>query len=119
MFYKMKIALCSDYLASLVPATVGSGTAYPLRNSSDIQTLHHNSRLYFTSFMPSAVCDWNELPEPTRNSPSLNIFKNSLKSNLITPPQYYNTSKRLGQIYHTRLKTACSPLTQHLHSKYS
>ena len=48
---------------------------------------------------------------------ALNIFKNSLKSNLITPPRYYNTGKRLGQIYHARPRTACSPLRQHLHSK--
>ena len=117
MFYKMKNGLCPDYLVSLVPATVGSASTYPLRNSSDLQTLHTNSRLYYTSFLPSAVRDWNELPEQTRNSPSLNIFKNSLKSNLIIPPRYYNTGKRLGQIYHARLRTACSPLRQHLHSK--
>ena len=104
----MKNGLCPDYLASLVPATVGSASTYPLRNSSDLQTLH-------SSFLPSAVRDWNELPEQTRNCPSLNTFNNSLKSNLITPPRYYNTGKRLGQIYHARLRTACSPLCQHLH----
>ena len=95
MFYKMKNGLCS----------------------SDLQTLHTNSRHYYTSLLPSAVRDWNQLPEQTRNSPSLNIFKNSLKSNLITPPRYYNTGKILGQIYHARLRTACSPLREHLHSK--
>ena len=100
-----------------MPATIVSASTYPLRNSSDLQTLHTNSRLYYTSFLPSAVRDWNELPEQTQNSPSLNIFKNSLKSILITPPPYYNTGKRLGQIYHARLRTAYSPLRQHLHSK--
>ena len=90
---------------------------YHLRNLSDLQTLHTNSCLYYTSFLPSAVGDWNELPEQTRNSQSRNIFKNRLKSNLITPPRNYNTSKRLGQIYHTRLRTACSSLRQHLQSK--
>ena len=54
MFYKMKNGLCPDYLVFLVPATVGAST-YPLRSSSDLQTLHTNSRLYFTSFLPSAV----------------------------------------------------------------
>ena len=48
MFYKMKNGLCPDYPASLVPATVGSALTYPLRNSSDLQTLHTNSRLYYT-----------------------------------------------------------------------
>ena len=57
MFYKMKKGLCPDYLASRVPATVGSASTYPLRNSSDLQTLYTNSRLYYTSFLPSAVRD--------------------------------------------------------------
>ena len=48
MFYKMKNGLCPDYLASLVPATVDSGSANHLRNSSDLQTLHTNSRLFYT-----------------------------------------------------------------------
>ena len=117
VFYKMKNGLCPHYLASLVSATVGSASTYPLRNSSDLQTLQTNSRLYYTSFLPSAVRDWNILQEQTRNSPSLNILKNRLKPNLIIPPRYYNTGKRLGQIYHARLRTACSPLRQHLHSK--
>ena len=82
----MKNGLCPDYLASLVPAIVGSASKYPLRNSSDLQTLHTNSRLYYTPFLPSAVRNGNELPEQTRNSPSLNIFKNRLNSNLIIPP---------------------------------
>ena len=118
MFYKMNNSLCPDYLASLVPATGGSASTNPLCNASDLQTLHTNSRLYYTSLSPSAVGDWNELPKQTRNSPSLNILKNRLKTNLITPPRYYNTGKRLGQIYHARLRTACSTLRHHLHSKH-
>ena len=117
MFYKTKDGLCPGYLTSLVPATVGSASKYPLRNSSDLQTLHTNSRHYYTSLLPSAVCDWDELPEQTRNSPSLNIFKNSLKSNLIHHPDTITQVKILGQKYHARLRTACSSLRQHLHSK--
>ena len=78
MFYKIKNGLCPDHLASLVPATVGCASTYPLRNSSALQTLHTNSRLYYTSFLPSAVRVLNANPEQTPNSPSLNIFKNSL-----------------------------------------
>ena len=59
----MKNGICPDYLASLAPATVGSASTHPLSNSSDLQTLHTESRLYNTSFLPSAVWDWNELPE--------------------------------------------------------
>ena len=116
MFYIMKNGLCPDYITSLVPVTVGSASTYPLRNSSDLQTFHTDFRLYYTSFLPSAVRDWNELPEQTRNPPSLNIFRKRLKSDLIIP-RFYNAGKRIGQIYHARLRTACSPLRRHLHSK--
>ena len=55
-----------------------------------------------------------------------NIFNNaraqmldSLKSEiqLDYTSRYYNTGKILGQIYHARLRNACNPLRQHLHSK--
>ena len=71
----MKNGLCPDYRVSLVPATVGSASTYPLRNSSDLQTLHANSRLYYTPFLPSAVRDWNKLPEQIRNFPTLTSSK--------------------------------------------
>ena len=118
MFYKMKNGLGPDYLASLVPATVGSASTFPLRISPDLQTLHANSRLCYTSFLPSAVRDWDELPEQTQYPPSLlKHLQNRLNSNLISPSLYYNKGKRLGQKYHARLRTACSPLRLHLHSK--
>ena len=33
------------------------------------------------------------------------------------PPKFYFTGKRLGQIYHARLRTNCSSLNLHLFSK--
>ena len=102
MFYKMKNGLCHDYFTSLVPATVGNASTYPLRNSADLPATYTDSRLYYTSFLPSVVVDWNKLPEQTLNSPTLNIFKNRLNSNLSTPRGYYNTGKRFGQIYEPR-----------------
>ena len=67
--------------------------------------------------MPSAVREWNELPEQTRDSCSLNIFKTRINPNTEKPPRYYFIGKRLGQIYHARLRTNCSSLRQHLFSK--
>ena len=40
LFFKMVNALSPEYLASLVPPTVGSLTPYPLRNATNIQTIH-------------------------------------------------------------------------------
>ena len=110
----LSFLLWPDHLASLVPATVGSASTYPLGNSSDLQTLHTNYCLYYTSFLPSVARDWNERSEQTRNSP---IYQNRLNFTLSAPPRYYNTCKRLGQIYQARLRLACSPLRQHMYSK--
>ena len=33
------------------------------------------------------------------------------------PPKYYNEGNRLAQIFHSRLRTNCNALNQHLHSK--
>ena len=117
LFYKMQNGLSPDYLTSLVPPTVGSTSSYPLRNASDLQTINAGSQSYYNSFLPSVVRDWNELPAQTRESASLNIFKNKLNNDMVTPPRYYNTGKRLGQILHARLRTKCSALRQHLYSK--
>ena len=117
LFYKMQNDLTPNYLHSLVPATVGSASSYPLRNANNLQTVRANSQLYYYSFLPSTVRDWNELPEQTRNSQTLNIFKYRLNANLSKPPSYYNVGKRIDQIYHARLRTSCSSLRQHLSSK--
>ena len=113
----MQNGLSPGYLISLVPPTVGSTSSYPLRNASDLQTINASSQSYYNSFLPSVVRDWNELPAQTRESASLNIFKNKLNNDMVTPPRYYNTDKRLGQILHARLRTKCSALRQHLYSE--
>ena len=57
MFYKMKNGLCPYYLASLVPATVGSASTYPLRNYSDLRTLHTNSclKIHLSCLLQSVI----------------------------------------------------------------
>ena len=109
--------LCPDYLSSLVPPTVGNNTAYGLRNASDYKYIRSNTQLYYNSFLPSVVRDWNELPHTTRNAPSISAFKRSLNSTLFSVPRFYLGGKRIGQIYHSRLRLDCNSLNHHLFSK--
>ena len=117
LFHKMINGLCPDYLSSLVPPTVGNNTAYSLRNASDYKCIRSNTQLYYSSFLPSVVRDWNELPYTTRNAPSISSFKRSLNSTLIVVPLFYLDGKRIGQIYHSRLRMDCNSLYHHLFSK--
>ena len=113
----MQNGLSPNYLSSLVPPTVGSTSTYPLRNSRNLHTIRTNSQLYSNSFLPYAIRDWNKLPEEIRSAPSLSAFKDKLNRNLRVPPKFYFTGKRLGQIYHARLRTNCSSLHLDLFSK--
>lgn len=63
------------------------------------------------------IREWNELSEVTRNLPSIATFKHDLNSDIVEVPSYYFDGKRLGQIYHVRLRTNCSALNQHLFAK--
>ena len=115
--YKMQNNLTPDYLSSLVPENVGNNSAYNLRNARNLNTLQAHSQLYFESFLPSVTRDWNGLSEAIRNSPSLSSFKHHLDVNLTKPSKFFFDGKRLGQIYHARLRMRCSSLNAHLFSK--
>ena len=114
----MQNDLSPDYLRSLVPAAIGCTSSYPLRNASNLQTLHAYAQLCYNSFLPYVVRDWDELQEQTRSSLSLNVFKKRINANVSTPPLYYNTGKRFGQLYYARLRTSCISLRQHLYYKH-
>ena len=77
--------------------------------------IRSNTQLYYNSFLPSVVRDWNELPHTTRNAPSISA---SLNSTIIGVPLFYLDGKRKGQIYHSQLRMDCSSLNHHLFSKH-
>ena len=116
MMHKIYNGLSPAYLSALVPATIGANVPYTLRNPNNIRTVQCHSELYYKSFLPSAIRIWNSLPEDTRNMTSTSL-KSHLNSNLDPPPRYYYEGPRLAQVYHSRLRTNCSSLNQHLHSK--
>ena len=116
-FYKMINDLTPTYLTSLVPSTVENTSAFNLRDSQNIRPLLTRTQLYYNSFLPSCIRGWNEIPLNIRNSTSLSSFKQQLNNNNIKVPVYYSSGNRLLQIHHTRLRTNCSSLNQHLHSK--
>ena len=97
LFYKMQHQMSPDYLSSLVPPTIVSTTNYQLRNSSDLLTLHASSQLYFNSFLPSVMREWNKLPEITREVPSIVTFKHELNSDTMKIPTYYFDGIELGR----------------------
>ena len=105
------------YLSTLVPPSVNTYSEYSLRNSNDTQTVHARTTLYYNSFLPSTVREWNNLSLECRNSESVSSFKHSINESSVIVPKYYNSGNRRFQILHTRLRTNCSALNNDLFLK--
>ena len=94
LFYKMQSMISPLYLSSLVPPTVDSFSRYNLRNANDIRTVEARTNLYYQSFLPSVVRDWNSLDDEDRTSASVSSFKNRLNRNRTIIPKYYYVGDR-------------------------
>ena len=98
------------YISSLIPQQVEAISRYNLRNSNDLQTIRAKTSLYYNSFLPSTLRQWNNLFIETRQLTSLNSFKCFLKEDKRTVLKYYFCGVRTAQILHTRLRMGCNSL---------
>ena len=104
--------LTPDYLSSLVPSSVNGGSL----NANDVQTINARTALYFNSFLPSVIREWNTLSEYDKYVESIDSFKRQISRNKTAVPNFYTGSRKL-QILHTRLRTGCSSLNHDLFVK--
>ena len=102
--FKMKNNFCPEYLTSLVRFDVGDRNPNNLRNANNIQLIHTRTTLYYTSFLPSSVRLWNDLPSDIRNNPSINSFKTYLNRNTLSANALVFYVDRKSQILHARLR---------------
>ena len=86
--------LTPDYLSSLVPSSVNEGSRYNLRNANDVQTINARTALYFNSFLPSVLREWNTLPENVEYLDSIDSFKRQKSRNKTAVPKYFYTGSR-------------------------
>ena len=117
LFYKMYNNLTPYYLSSLIPQQVEAISQYNLRNAQDIRNIRSRTSLYYNSFLPSTLRQWNNLSTETRQSNSLNSFKCILKKDKPSVPRYYYFGSRKAQSLHTCLRTGCSSLNLDLFLK--
>jgi hypothetical protein len=118
LFYKMHNGIAPPYLSSLVPQHVGDTSLYPLRNADHVKNIPCRTKLFSESFLPSTIQLWNSLPSETRSCNTVSSFKQLIsKQAPIRPPPYFFIGRRTDQIYHTRLRTNCSPLNLTLFQK--
>ena len=117
LFFKMQHDLTPAYLSNLVPPSVSETSRYALRNADDYTTILCNSQHHYSSFLPTVVRDWNNLPQQAKQIGSLISFKAFLTKDKIQIPKYYYTGKRKWQVMHTRIRTNSSALNTDLFRK--
>ena len=71
IFYKIINNLTLNYLQEVVPPLVQDGNPYRLRNSSDIRTIYTNTNLFYNSFYPSTIREWNNLAQEIKDVSSV------------------------------------------------
>ena len=117
MFYKMINGLTPAYLSQLVPQPVSAHVQYNLRNTQNLNVPFCRTNIYYNSFLPTVIREWNALPPEVKNADTLDMFKSRLKINKTNTPPHYYTGNRKAQILHTRLRNKCSALNEDLFSK--
>ena len=117
MFYKMVNNINPPYLSSLVPQTVGQTHRYNLRNNDNVTSIAARTSLYSSSFLPSSINDWNALPDEVKYASTLSTFKSLINKDKVKSNKLYCCGIRRLQVIHTRIRTNCSALSQHLFSK--
>ena len=108
--YKILHGFTLNYLLDLMPPTVQETSRYSLRNSDHFQNYRANTNLFLDSVFPSTIRAWNNLPIEIKEASSLKNFKSLLNRNIQSPPKYYNSGSRIGQILHARLRMGCCSL---------
>ena len=114
LFFKMENGQAPLYLTDLIPPRVGDISNYPLRNSDNYVSINTNTSSYANSFLPSTIIAWNNLPASVKCATILVSFKGLLAQNNPKTPDNYFSGERLLQILHTRLRTECCSLNEHL-----
>ena len=72
--YKIINGLAPNYLKDIFPQNVSDRTSYTLRNANDIDIVLWRTKLLASSFIPSAVSLWNELPDDIKSLQSISLF---------------------------------------------
>jgi len=111
IMYKIQNNLTPEYLRNACPPLRGDLVHYQLRNQGDLTQVNAHSALYYNSFFPRTIRDWNNLSMDLRQKPSLESFKSNLiKKSGITKFKYFSHSIGRAGIHHCRMRMGLSAL---------
>jgi hypothetical protein len=118
MMYMINMGYAPNYLQELIPQQVQARTRYALRNRNDLQVPFARLETYSHSFFPSAVRQWNALPDDIKQATTKGAFKyRYLKHNPRPKPNrlYYSGTRPIN-VAHAKLRIGCSFLNYDLYT---
>ena len=116
IMFKIQTQTAPPYLRNACPPLTRDRTTYNLRTSENITTPHQRTSTYQQSFYPHTIKDWNKLDRNSRNSTSINSFKDKLKKSTGTKTnKLYHHDSSKAAINHTRMRLGLSALSSQRH----
>ena len=117
LLYKMIHGEAPPGLIDILPENRAARNPYNVRASQELDPPKASTEAYAKSFIPETCRKWNNLPEEVRTTDSFDIFKDRTCPKPEKPPGYYNTGKRKGQIWLTRLRVENADLNENLYNR--
>ena len=113
IMYKIQNNLTPEYLRNICPLQRRDVVQYPLRNQGDIARVNARTALYFNSFFPCTIRDWNSLSIDTRQKPSLESFKKGLlKLSNVVKHKHFSYSIGRASVHHCRMRMGLSAIAK-------
>lgn len=106
--------MAPNYLSTIIQSQKTQGHNYNTRTTHPLREINTRTKLYFNSFFPATIRQWNALPKNVQSNPSLHLFKTYLYTSRIKIPNYFYFGTRIGQTLHSKLRLECSGLNLHL-----
>jgi hypothetical protein len=116
LMFKIQHGITPPYLTELCPPLTRDRTEYNLRTGMNITIPAQRTTTYHKSFFPQSINDWNNMDIQTRNSPSIENFKDKQKSTSShkSNPLFHHNSNNAA-INQTRMRLGLSALSSHRH----
>ena len=104
------------YIRQILPRPRIDNTGRTLRNSSTLTAPANRTTAFQRSFIPNTTRTWNTLPRPLQAQPSHTRFKKGIVEWFGTakPPPYFSYGSKVGNTYHTQIRTGSLQLNAKL-----
>ena len=106
-----------EYIKHILPQTRITNTRRTLRNHTTLTLPPNKTTSFQRSFIPATTRLWNTLPHSLRTQTSRKKFHDGVESLFRTPKPsiYYSFGSKLGNTYHTQIRTGSLPLNANLY----